>query len=154
MSNKSLKKKKREAAEHQLCLKIQYFLRRDKRTFFLKNPYQEDDVFDLVEYIGQFFVSELYPFTTIFVKTKDEKRKKFGVQAEYFWYDDRWTYSSMAALILYHILKNNGNNIRIKTKLREYYNKAIEELKVNEVETSKLLEDILKKKTEIARLSS
>jgi hypothetical protein len=109
---------KEEIQKLKLVFRLRSFIQREKGLFFLKNPYQEEGMLDLVEYVGTFDDPDIFGYHEVFVKTYNEDRRKFGVQADYFWYDTNSTIDTMARLILYHILKKNGNNLRILTKIK------------------------------------
>lgn len=133
---------KEETQKLKLVFRLKSFIQREKGLFFLKNPYQEEGILDLVEYVGTFDDPDIPYYREVFVKTYNEARRKFGVQADYFWYDTNWTTNIMAHLILHHILKKNGNNLRILTKIKEYYLDALKDLRLPLDEASKLMEDI------------
>jgi hypothetical protein len=133
---------KEETQKLKLVFRLRSFIQREKGLFFLKNPYQEEGMLDLVEYVGTFDDPDIFSYHEVFVKTYNEDRRKFGVQADYFWYDTNSTIDTMARLILYHILKKNGNNLRILTKIKEYYLDALKDLRLPLDEASKLMEDI------------
>lgn len=148
--------KKEYTQKMKLITRLMSFIQREKGLFFLKNPYQEEGMLDLVEYVGTFDDPDIPYYHEVFVKTYNEARRQFGVQADYFWYDTNWTTHIMARLILYHILQKNGNNLRILTKIKEHYLDAVKDLKVPLDEASKLMEDIkIKfKNQEVALMSS
>lgn len=140
-------KTKEETRFFQLHTRIRILLRKEKENIVLHNPYKEE-INDIVEYVALFFVQELYPYKELFIMTDESVEKKIGSGAKYVWYRSAYVESFVASLILHDILKHNNNNLRIKTKLKEYYKEALKRLQVFDVDLTKINKD------EIVRLSN
>lgn len=141
--------KKRRGAESLLEYEIIQFIRREL-VIVLKNPYE--DFNDIVEYVaivnGGELLDNLGQYRHLFIMTDESIEKKIGAATKYIWYGKMWTETFMACLILKDILKHNGDNLRIKTKIKQYYVEAVERLRVD----NKILENV--KVGDIVRMSN
>lgn len=135
-----------------LFFQINRKLRREQ-NLIINNPYEDDDIYDLVKQVGFFQEPELYPLKSIFVKTENKEKISFGVQTKYFWYGDRYTIPAMATIILTNILEHT-KTVHIKTKLHKHYKEAVDRLKLSKEETDSLLKDIIKHKNNITKMSN
>lgn len=116
--------------KRRLVIEIERILEREL-VIVLKNPYEEFN--DIVEYVAIWkdYRENLYSRRELFIMTDESVEKNIGSGRKYIWYDRRWTINFMAHLILKDILKHNGNNLRIISKLKEYYTEAVERLRVD-----------------------
>lgn len=147
---------KEELKRTQLVYKIEKRLDIEfrKNDVFINNPYQYEDYYDLVDKIGIFYKHELLPYREIYVRTTNPKKEGLGVTSKYFWYRMDATKRDMAYIILKDILTHNGGNLRIKTKIKQYFEEAMDRLRLSDEEVDKILEDLTINKDSIVRLSN
>lgn len=129
---------------------------RNKKELFIRNPYQDEEFYDLVEVVGITDNHELQRFGGFYVKTKHLVRAKLGVQAKYFWYRESQIMADIANIVAYHIYRttNYDLNTKYNRKFRRQVRKAVRELKLSRREVKELLKEVINNKKEIMRLSN
>lgn len=144
-----------------LLYRIAEYIREKYDDLFIRNPFEDDDFYDLVKAVGITSDYELVSFRGFYIKTTHPERVKLGVAEKYFWYRRRQILRDMANIIFCYMYLNYNvplyNDPRLPNyvdgrKLKRLVRKTIRKLKFSRKEIRDVHIDV--KKNKIIRMSN